>query len=92
MPASAISNHRRDERFLQWVQADLADDPVDGVVGFNKMPGLDVYYAGDPCYLEKALTERGWLYRRGARYRHFAAWERAVFGCDSDTEILLFRH
>ena len=89
VPAAAISNHRRDERFLRWVQNDLADDPVDGVVGFNKMPGLDVYYAADPCYLDKALTERGWLYRRGARFRHFAAWERAVFGPDSDTRILL---
>lgn len=89
VPASATSNHRRDERFLSWVQADLSKDPVDGVIGFNKMPGLDVYYAADPCYLEKARTERGWLYRRSARYRHFAAWELAVFGADSDTEILL---
>jgi len=89
VPAAACSNHRRDERFLRWVQADLAADPVDGVIGFNKMPGLDVYYAADPCYLDKALTERGWLYRRGARFRHFADWERAVFGEDSDTRILL---
>ena len=62
VPASATSNHRRDERFLHWVQADMAKDPVDGVIGFNKMPGLDVYYAADPCFLEKARTERGWLY------------------------------
>ena len=89
VPARAISNHRRDERFLRWVQNDLALDPVDGVIGFNKMPGLDVYYAADPCYLDKALTERGWFYRRGERFKHFAAWERAVFGPDSDTRILL---
>ncbi|MDB4542919.1 glycosyltransferase family 4 protein [bacterium] len=89
VPASATSNHRRDERFLHWVQADMSKDPVDGVIGFNKMPGLDVYYAADPCYLDKAESERGWLYRRSARYRHFAAWEHAVFGADSDTDILL---
>jgi UDP-glucose:(heptosyl)LPS alpha-1,3-glucosyltransferase len=89
VPARAISNHRRDERFLRWVQSDLATDPVDGVIGFNKMPGLDVYYAADPCYLDKALAERGWFYRRGARFKHFAAWERAVFDPDSDTRILL---
>ena len=80
VPASATSNHRRDERFLHWVQADMAKDPVDGVIGFNKMPGLDVYYAADPCYLEKARTERGWLYRRGARDRHFGARARAAVG------------
>jgi UDP-glucose:(heptosyl)LPS alpha-1,3-glucosyltransferase len=89
VPASALSNHRRNQRFLQWVQADMARDPVDGVVGFNKMPGLDVYYAGDPCYLEKALQKRGPLYRRGARFRHFAAWERAVFDAQGDTQVLL---
>ncbi len=89
VPVSALSNHRRDERFVRWVQADLAAEPVDGIIGFNKMPGLDVYYAADPCYLDKALTERGWWYRRGARFRHFAAWEQAVFDPDGGTEILL---
>ena len=89
VPAFALSNHRRNERFLRRVQADLLADPVDGVIGFNKMPGLDVYYAADPCFLDKALMDRSWWYRRGARFRHFAAWERSVFGPDSDTQILL---
>lgn len=89
VPVSAASSHRRGERFAQWVRGDLAARPVDGVVGFNKLPGLDVYFAADPCYLDKALAERGWLYRRGARFRHFAAYERAVFGADSSTRILL---
>lgn len=88
-PVSAFSNHRRDERFLAWVQADLAQEPVDGLIGFNKMPGLDVYYAADPCYIDKALNGRGWLYRRGARFRHFAQWEKAVFDEHSNTDILL---
>ncbi len=89
VPAKALSNHRRNERYSDWVQKDLAADPVDGVIGFNKMPGLDVYYAADSCYLDKALLERGSLYRRSARFRHFAAYEEAVFGRASDTEILL---
>jgi UDP-glucose:(heptosyl)LPS alpha-1,3-glucosyltransferase len=89
VPVSAPSNHRRNERYTEWVQRDLASDPVDGLVGFNKMPGLDVYYAADSCYLDKALNERGALYRRGGRFRHFSAYEKAVFGAESDTEILL---
>lgn len=89
VPVSARSNHRRNERFFAWVERDLAADPVDGVIGFNKMPGLDVYYAADSCYLDKAYNERGALYRRGGRFRHFAAYEKAVFGRDSSTEILL---
>jgi UDP-glucose:(heptosyl)LPS alpha-1,3-glucosyltransferase len=89
VPARALSHHRRNERYLEWVRANLVADPVDGVVGFNKMPDLDVYYAADSCYLDKALQERGALYRKTARFRHFAAYEKAVFGEDSGTEILL---
>ena len=89
LPVRAFSNHTRNERFHDRVQADLAQDPVDAVIGFNKMPALDIYYAADSCYLDKAMTERGWLYRRGARFRHFAAYEEAVFGPQSTTEILL---
>ena len=89
VPVAAFSNHRRNVRYYDWVQADLRADPVDGVIGFNKMPGLDVYYAADSCYLDKALVERGWIYRLGSRYRHFAAYERAVFAPESKTEVLL---
>ena len=88
-PVRAWSNHRRNERFLDWVQSDLAEDPVDGVVGFNKAPGLDVYFAADPCYLELALADRGPIYRWGGRFRHFAGWERAVFDSRADTQVLL---
>lgn len=84
-----IGSARRNQRFVQWLQSDLAQDPVDGVIGFNKVPGLDVYFAGDPCYLEKALNKRGRAYRRSARFRHFSTWERAVFAASSNTQVLL---
>ena len=87
--ARATSRHRRNERFIARVQEDLAADPVDGVIGFNRMPGLDIYFAADPCYVDRALEARNRLYRRGGRFRHFAAAERAVFGPGSDTHILL---
>jgi hypothetical protein len=58
-------------------------------IGFNKMPGLDVYFAADPCYEEKAQTLRNPLYRLSGRYRHFAAYERAVFAPESPTQILM---
>lgn len=88
-PASTGSNVRRNERYLQWIQSELAAIPADAVIGFNKMPGLDIYYAGDPCFLDVALREKGWWYRLGWRFRHFSAWERAVFDPASATEILL---
>jgi len=89
VPAAAFSKHRRNQRFLAWVRADLDRDPVEGVIGFNTMPGLDIYYATESCYLDKALRERGHLFRRSALFRHCAAWEQAVFAPGSDTQILL---
>lgn len=85
---SRWGNSRRNEVFQRKVAADLAREPADAVVGFNKMPGLDIYFAGDGCFAEQALS-RGALFRRGARYRHFAADERAVFDAAAATRILL---
>lgn len=89
VPVVALTNHTRYERFHFWVRNALRKDPVDGVIGLNKMPGLDVYYAADSCYEEKAQTQRSWLYRQLPRYRHFAKFERAVFGEDCETEVLM---
>jgi UDP-glucose:(heptosyl)LPS alpha-1,3-glucosyltransferase len=89
VPVRALSNPRRYAKFSHWVGQDLAARPADRVVGFNKMPGLDVYFAADPCFEDKARTLRSALYRMSGRYRHFSAYERAVFGAEARTEILL---
>ncbi len=88
-PVKALFNHKRNEKFTAWVQRDLAQRPVDQVIGFNKMPGLDWYYAADPCFEDKAQTLRGGLYRKWGRYKHFADYERAVFGREARTQVLM---
>jgi UDP-glucose:(heptosyl)LPS alpha-1,3-glucosyltransferase len=87
-PATAFTSHRRYARFNTQVLEHVAEHPVDLLVGMNKMPGLDVYYAGDSCYAEKAATQRGALYRQLPRYRHFSRFERAVFEPRATTRIL----
>ncbi len=89
VPVEALTNHTRYERFTQYLNEALEKDPVDCVIGINKMPGLDVYYAADSCYEEKAQSQRSWLYRQLPRYRHFSRFEKAVFGRNSSTEILM---
>ena len=89
VPVTAITNHSRYRRFSHWVGRHLICDPADGVIGFNKMPGLDVYYAADSCYEEKAQTQRGRLYRSIPRYRHFSRSEKAVFEPTAETKILM---
>ena len=88
-PVKAFFNHRRNEKLSAWMEADLAKRPVDRLIGFNKMPGLDVYYAADGCFEDKAQNLRHSMYRSFGRYRHFAEYERAVFAKDAKTEILM---
>ena len=47
IPVKALFNHNKYRKFSEALALALAKDPVDCVVGFNKMPGLDIYYAAD---------------------------------------------
>ncbi len=89
VPVRAWTSHRRYQRFSAWLAAELRQHSVDRLVGFNKMPGLDVYYAADPCFEHRARTLRGPWYRWLGRYRHFAGYERAVFAPEQATRILM---
>jgi UDP-glucose:(heptosyl)LPS alpha-1,3-glucosyltransferase len=67
----------------------LSASHFDAVTGFNKMPGLNVYFAADPCFEDKVRKTRGRLYRLGPRYRTYAAMEKVVFDPAAKVEILL---
>jgi len=84
-----LTNHRRMREYHAWVARQLAENPAACVVGFNKMPGLDVYYAADGCYKAKALEQHGRFYRLLSRYRLYHAFEEAVFGSSSKALILM---
>lgn len=74
VPVGATSNHGRDLAFARRYRAAVAD--CDLVVGFDKLPALDLYFAADDC----------WRFRVGAlksllpRGRVRRALEEAVFG------------
>lgn len=87
--AKALTNHKRYQRFEKQLLDDVKQHTVDMLVGFNKMAHLDVYYAADACYAEKAHKLRGRLYRMGSRYSYFYHNEKAVFAKQSSTEILM---
>lgn len=89
LPARGWSNHAHNRAFYRALAPRLAQARYDVVVGFNKMPGLDVYYAADACYKARSLEERSWLYRLTPRYRHSVAFERAVFDPSAPTHILV---
>ena len=81
----SISNHAKYHRYHQQMMDMSHEDQVDCLVGFNKMPGLDVYFASDPCYRARP---HNWLQRLSPRYKHFMKFERAVFAPGSSTHIL----
>lgn len=89
LPLRAVSNHARAQEFATHLQETLKHTPADAVIGFNKMPGLDVYYAADVCFAQKAFEERNFFYRLTPRCRQYLALEKSVFGAHSNTEILM---
>jgi UDP-glucose:(heptosyl)LPS alpha-1,3-glucosyltransferase len=86
---SGLQNHTRSHHFVTQLQPYLTQHQYDLVVGFNKMPGLDVYYAADTCYQAKARQQRNFWYRWLPRYQHLVAYEKAVFAEKNKTTILL---
>ena len=53
LPVQGGSNHGKAKKFASQVQKKMKNEPVDLVVGFNKMPGLDIYFASDVCYAQR---------------------------------------
>ena len=88
IPARGWSNAARMSAFSRDLPAALAAKNFDLVVGFNKWPGLDWYYAADSCFAYKAWRERGFLYRSTTRARRYLGFEKAVFETDAKTQIL----
>ncbi|MFO7761841.1 MAG: glycosyltransferase family 4 protein [Thermodesulfobacteriota bacterium] len=88
IPAEGWSNHRKIKVYTEYLQIMLKKKPVHLVIGFNKMPGLDLYYAGDTCYLARIRRDRGILSRLTPRYKSISNFEKAVFSPESRTEII----
>ena len=88
LPCRGLRSHVRQRKFAGRVAREHRRNRDDLLIGMNKMPGLDVYFAADSCFEDKARTQRPWAYRLTPRYRHFAAFERAVFEESASTRIL----
>lgn len=89
VPVTSKTNHGRNTQYCDWVLAHLKQHPVERVIGFNKMPGLDVYYAADVCYAQKVADEKGFFYKLTPRYKHYVAFEKAVFAVGQPTQLLM---
>lgn len=88
VPFKGITNHGRALSFVRKFQQDFGDSSFDLVVGFNRMPGLDLYYNADVCYVLDVARRRSFLSRLTRRYRMYKSFEQAVFSKESTTHIM----
>lgn len=80
-------NHQSYAAFAAAVAEACEKQEFDCIIGFNKMPDLDFYYAADPCYAYK-MQKKAWWRRLGGRYRTFMDFEHAVFQPEGHCQIL----
>ena len=85
----AQTNHGRNEKLGKAIQQFSRNEQFECIVGFNKVPGLDVYFCGDTCLAARLEEKKPSFIKWLPRYRTYLRQEEAVFGKESNTEILL---
>jgi len=85
LPSLHLTNHGRHQGFARALRAET-QGRFDVVVGFNKLPGLDVLYCADRCVLATPVPMWKRLMRR---HRTRRSLEEACFGKNSSTHILM---
>ena len=89
IPVKHWNNHGRNEIFIKQVNKLFEQKKYDVVIGFNKMPGLDLYYAADPCFVEKIERTKPAIFKLTGRYKHFSKCEKAIFDPASNTKLMV---
>lgn len=84
-----MTNHVYAKSFERQVRRIVRAQQFDCVLGFNRMKGLDFYFAGDVCLAESLHKRLIWVLRKIIpRYRVFLKMEESVFSPKSNTRIL----
>lgn len=80
-----FTNHGRLSAFADDM-LEATENLFDVVVGFQRMPGLDVLFCGDWCFADH---NRQWWKLFSPRARRLTSLERACFGRGRKTQLLL---
>lgn len=83
---SGLTNHARIESFAKEANKAMESLSADLAIGFNKMQGLDFYFAADVC-LRYKMRNKKWLLKLVPRYRSYLQLEKKVFSRKSKTKI-----
>ncbi len=90
LPIRQGTNHRMLEEFSASFRWAAALQRFDVLVGFDKLTRLDVLYCADPSVYFRMMQERFRFLM--PRYRAYLALERATFGPDRNTKVLMLSH
>jgi UDP-glucose:(heptosyl)LPS alpha-1,3-glucosyltransferase len=85
---SGWSNTSRNEHFFRDLEHELPKHNLDGLVAFSRIPNCDIYFAADPCYVER-VKDKSCFYKLGSRHRHYAALEKGIFGTPKSPQTLV---
>ena len=89
---SKILNHAKVKEYSDHFKVVTSKEAPDLVVGFNRMPGLDVYFAADVCFAETLQSKCTSLWRKlyylTRRVRVYLFFESEVFKKISETKVL----
>ncbi len=77
LPISGRSNHGRMAAFARSLMRHTGQSHYDAVLGFNRLPGLDVYFAADSCFAAHVAGKPA-LVRKLPRYATYLKLEHAI--------------
>ncbi len=83
-----LSNYSKNKNYIYEAMKSVKNFVPDIIFGFNKMPGLDLYFAADTCFAKQSITKNP-IQRFTRRFRQSMAFEDAVFSVCSKSRILL---
>ena len=85
-----LTNHQKVASYIEQLDAKLVNQDYDLVIGFNKIPGLDIYYAADPCYIDRVKNQANYCFMQfNPRLKFYAECEDKVFNRISKTVTLM---
>ena len=85
---TGFTNHSRNKKFVKKVFDEINKYSPEIIFGFNKIPGLDLYFAADTCFAKQAHNKNT-LQKYTKRFKQSLDYENLVFSKESNTQILL---
>ena len=84
----AWCNHKNRLDFSNQCLHYFKKNYYDLIIGFNKQAGLDVYFAGDDCYITILQQTHSRLYHFLSRARTYKKLEASIFTGEKPTHVL----